>query len=102
MYNRNKELETYHKEKQGDIDELGLLKQLKQKEETVMKELEDKQNEIDDLKSEMQRLQKQVASMQTGKQGNSESNQYILFLEKRLEDQHIDTKRYLAKYIDMR
>ena len=67
LYNRNKDIELYHKQKgqSGDGErpatsdgehELDILAQFKKREEKMATELQDKQAEIDKLKAENQEL----------------------------------------------
>lgn len=142
LYERNKDVEMYHKNKTrqdslqksaqklrqsqenspkndtilvedndegGEVHEIDLITQFKQREERLQQELIDKQTEIDKLKSENLQLIKNgasFASKQTGMPQKEESvvqdPHFVNFLEERLQECQEENKRYLLKYQDLR
>ncbi len=72
---------------------MSLIEQLKKREEELLKELEEKQKRIDELKD--QNFEKLQAIPH-------EQNAYTLFLENRVMDSQAETRRILSKYSEMR
>lgn len=100
LYNRNKELETYHKIKQtGEaptpVQQAGESSQEYKVE--LEKELEEKQKIIEKLQAEVQELTKRGDRNETDKHTT-----YVEFLESRLAETQAESSRMLQKYSEIR
>eukprot|EP00347_Sterkiella_histriomuscorum_P005576 403356080 len=74
--------------------DIGLLEQLKKREDDLIKELESKQKEIDDLKDQNLENLKKLSE--------NKANTYSFFLEERLAECQLENRRILLKYQEMR
>ena len=116
LYERNKDLEAYHKQKvnrpqsamqqktdgeeetaDDQNDDLEIISQFKQREEQLNQELALKQTELEELRKENMKLTKENMSS-----ADPKDSRYTKFLENRIKECTEENKRYLTKYADLR
>ncbi|CDW83946.1 UNKNOWN [Stylonychia lemnae] len=85
---------TTIEDKNMQVSDLGLVEQLKQREDQLIRELEEKQQEIDDLKHQNQEIIK--------KQSDDKNTNYSYFLEEKLAESQLENRRMLLKYTEIR